>query len=98
MTPQSRKIKSTLALTLALGAIAPAAALAQPLPADPPGWPANTPTIELVQSSPRAGFDWGDAAIGAAAGLGLSMVAVGGSVVLVRRHGRHADGPTSAAS
>jgi hypothetical protein len=98
MTAQSHKVKSTLAIALALGAVAPATASAKPLPADPPGWPANTPTIELVQSTPRAGFDWGDAGIGAAAGLGLSMLAVGGSIVLVRRHGHHSRTPPSATS
>jgi hypothetical protein len=98
MSPQGRKIKSTVAVALTLGAIAPAAASAKPLPADPPGWPANTPTIELVQSTPRAGFDWGDAGIGAAAGLGLSMLAVGGSIVLVRRHGHHSRTPPSPTS
>jgi hypothetical protein len=122
MTPQSRKIKSTLAIALALGAIVPAAASARPLPADPPGWvggngpgmtqlhtpgkdapqpyvlkgthdvgttalPASTTVVAV--SSP-SGFDWGDAGIGAAAGLGLSLLAVGGSVILVRRNGRHA--------
>lgn len=97
MTPQSRKIKSTLALALALGAMAPAAASAKPLPADPAGWPANEPSVQLVQVSPRAGFDWGDAGIGAAGALGLSMLAVGG-VAIARHHERHTEGPTGAAS
>jgi hypothetical protein len=86
-------VKTALALALACGAIAPAAASAMPLRADPP-LPANEPSVQLVEVSGHQGFDWGDAGIGAAAGLGLSMLAVGGLVV-TQRHGRHAGGPTS---
>jgi hypothetical protein len=95
MTAHNHKIKSALALALAAVAVAPAAASAKPLPADPPGWPASTPTIQLVQAPPSSGFDWGDAGIGAAGGLGLTMLAMGG-VVVARRRGRHVHGTTSA--
>jgi hypothetical protein len=40
----------------------------------------------VVQTSPRSGFDWGDAGIGAAGGVGLAMLAAGGLVVVQRRH------------
>jgi hypothetical protein len=97
--------KQTLALTLAFGAIAPAAAQAR-LPFDaraPAAKPAQdlraqahtsslagttaAPQQVFTAAAPR-GFDWGDAAIGAAGGLGLSMVAVGGSLAAAgkRRH------------
>jgi uncharacterized membrane protein YhiD involved in acid resistance len=41
------------------------------------------------------GIDWADAGIGAAAGLGLSMAAVGGGLIAVgrRRHRRDATAP-----
>jgi hypothetical protein len=48
-----------------------------------------SPQAAQVGRAPApSGFDWGDAGIGAAAGLGLSMVAVGGSLVIAgkRRH------------
>ena len=84
MTPSSRRAKATVAAGLALCATAPAAASAKlPLP-DPP--PSNDPVV-FVQTSPRSGFDWGDAGIGAAGGVGLAMLATGG-IVVVRRRGR----------
>jgi hypothetical protein len=94
MSPQSRKIKSTLAAALAVGAVAPAAASAMPPPPDPP--PSHHPVV-FVEPSPQSGFDWGDAGIGAAGGLGLSLIAVGGGVLIARRHARHAQIPTPAA-
>jgi hypothetical protein len=36
-----------------------------------------------------AGFDWGDAAIGAGATLGLVLVTAGGGAALTRRRTRH---------
>jgi hypothetical protein len=78
------RARATLALTLALGATAPAAASAMPLRADPPA-PADQRAVELVQVSADPGFDWADAGIGAAGGLGLSMLAVGGVLVAQRR-------------
>jgi hypothetical protein len=38
--------------------------------------PASTPTIEVTESS---GFDWGDALIGALAGISLIVLAFGGA-------------------
>lgn len=38
--------------------------------------------------TPASGFDWGDAAVGAAGGFALSMIAVGGALVVSQRH-RH---------
>jgi hypothetical protein len=35
---------------------------------------------------PSAGFDWGDAAIGAAGGLAISLVAVGATLAVSHRH------------
>jgi hypothetical protein len=82
MTGGDHRIKTTLALALTLGAIGPAAAQARPQPtAGPPA--GDTPQV-IVSSAPR-GFDWGDAGIGAAAGLGLSMAAVGGGLFVVGR-------------
>lgn len=43
---------------------------------------------QIVTATAPRGFDWGDAAIGGAGGLGLAMVAVGGSRAVAgkRRH------------
>jgi hypothetical protein len=84
----SRHFKTALPLALALGALAPAGAQAKLDLEQPPqtGRPAQPPP-QVVTTS--AGFDWGDAAVGAAAGVGFSALAVGGSLVLVGRR-RHA--------
>ena len=107
MSPRSHTVRTTLALTMALGAIAPAATQAR-LPIDPvppssataPDPRAAAPTSSLAGtsapqrqvitvSSPSGGFDWGDAAIGAAGGLGLALAAVGGTMAVAGRR-RHA--------
>jgi hypothetical protein len=89
MTRRNHPIKTTLALALTLGAIGPAAAQARPQPtAGPPA--GGIPQI-VTSPAPRA-FDWHDAGVGAAAGLGLSMAAVGGGLIVVgkRRPRRYA--------
>jgi hypothetical protein len=105
----TRKIKSSLALALALGAIVPASASARPQPDNGPYWPGavrhSAQTVSTTQRPPQAivqvntsdGFDWGDAGIGAAGAVGLTALAMGGAV-MVRRHGRQAHGPTGATS
>ncbi len=83
------QIKTTLALALVLGAIAPAPASAR-FELNPP--PARTtpsqPAVQIVQVSAPGGFDWGAAGIGAAGALGLSMGALGGGLVIAARRSR----------
>jgi hypothetical protein len=78
-------IKTTLAVALALGAVAPGAASARlnlnPTPALPAPAP---PAVQVIRVAAPAGFDWGDAGIGAAGGLGLSMLAVGGGLAIAQ--------------
>ena len=83
------QIKTTLTLTLVLGAIAPAAASAR-FEVNPPqsGTTPSQPAVQIVRVSTPGGFDWGDAGIGAAGALGLSMVAVGGGLVIAARRSR----------
>jgi hypothetical protein len=101
MSPRNHPIKKTLTLTLALGAIAPAAAQARPAldagaPAPKPAQDlraeAKTSSLAGTPARPRQvathGFGWGDAAIGAAGGLGLSIVAVGGSLAVAGKRRR----------
>jgi hypothetical protein len=76
-----------LSLSLALGAIVPAGASAR-LDLNPPQartTPSSRPAVEIVRVSAPGGFDWGDAGIGAAGALGLSMLAVGGRGVITAR-------------
>jgi hypothetical protein len=88
--PNHHKIKTTLTLALVLGAIVPAAASARlelnPLPARTT--PSSQPAVQIVRVSAPGGFDWGDAGIGAAGALGLSMVALGGGLVIAARRSR----------
>ncbi len=49
--------------------------------------PVSQPTVVRV-SAPTNGFDWGDAGIGAAGGIALTMVGLGGALVASGRRGR----------
>ena len=54
--------------------------------------PANDPPPAVVPiSSPGAGFAWGDATIGAAGGFALSMIAIGGALVIAPRRIRRSN-------
>ena len=77
-----------LALTGALLAFTASTAGARPPSPDPQpfGDPSSAPTI-LHVSAPSA-FDWGDAGIGAGAGLAISLIAVGGALSIYRRRER----------
>jgi hypothetical protein len=69
---------TTLAVTLALGAIgAPVAA------GDPQADARARPTI--VHVNDRSGFDWADAGVGAAGGFALSVLG-GGLALLISEH------------
>jgi hypothetical protein len=83
-----------LALPLALCAIAPAAASAR-LDLNPPARTTSThqPAVQVIRVSAPGGFSWGDAGIGAAGALGLSMLATGGRLVIAERR-RRTPGPS----
>jgi hypothetical protein len=49
--------------------------------------PVSQPTVVRV-SAPANGFDWADAGIGAAGGVALTMVGVGGALVASGRRSR----------
>ncbi len=46
------------------------------------------PPVVTVKA-PASGFDWGDAGIGAAGGLALSMIGLGGALAVSQRRTRH---------
>jgi hypothetical protein len=54
----------------------------------------NTPPTIIRVTTPR-GFDWGDAGIGAAGAIGLSMLALGLVLVVSQRRTRRANQPTT---
>ena len=93
---------SGLALVLVIAAIAVPSASARPAEqflnsqpttsqqsAGPSGAVSSAPTqVRVAAASPAAGFDWGDAGIGAGAAFALTMIGLGGAVLVSNR--RHA--------
>jgi uncharacterized protein YwlG (UPF0340 family) len=50
---------------------------------------ASTPTPVNIESvSADSGFDWGDAGIGAGAAFAVTMIGLGGALLLTNRNGR----------
>jgi hypothetical protein len=94
MTTHHHAIKAALGLMLAVAAIAPATASARfdqnpvfvPPPASQPT--AVQPAVQVIRVSAGGSFNWGDAGIGAAGGLGLSILGVAGSLGVTRRRDR----------
>jgi hypothetical protein len=84
-------LKKASALALALGAIVPATATARPVGPDPSGASFTLPQSPVVRiTTPASGFDWGDAGIGAAGGLALALLGVGGGLVISHQRPRRA--------
>jgi hypothetical protein len=98
MLPNQHTKKAT-ALALTLAAIAPAAASARPVgPDTSPFTATRAPATQIVHVSAPSGFDWGDAGIGAAGGLALSILGLGAVLTVTqRRTSRHTNraAPTS---
>jgi hypothetical protein len=85
----NQHLKKATALALALGAILPATATARPVGPDPIGASYTIPQTPVVLiTSPARGFDWGDAGIGAAGGLAVAMLGLGGGLVISRQRPR----------
>jgi hypothetical protein len=77
-----------IALVLALAGASPSDAIAQQRGRE------ERPTVQIVRVGPADHFDWGDAGIGAAGGAGLSLVAVGGGLVVAgMRHPTNREDP-----
>jgi hypothetical protein len=96
MTRSNRHAKQAVAAMLALAAIVPATASAEPNRNHTPGASQPTAAVRIVRVSTPGGFDWGDAGIGAAAGVGLAMLAVGGGRGFADRRSRSAGVSTAA--
>jgi hypothetical protein len=76
--------EQTIGLTRATSSLPSATTLVVRPNPDAQTPPAARATIVRV-SSPGGGFDWGDAAIGAAVGFALSMLGIGSATALARR-------------
>jgi hypothetical protein len=85
-------IRSTAAIALALSAISAPAASAMVPRADPPQGTQTDVTPVVHGIAANGGFDWGDAGIGAAGGFALSMVGLGGVLVVSQRQERRPQG------
>ena len=89
--PHNRPLKTTAALTAAVALAAAAPAGARPIDLrTPAGAPSPTPAPTIVHlTAPSGGFDWGDAGIGAAGGVALSILGLGSALAASgRRAGR----------
>ena len=60
--------------------------------------PAPAPTTTVRVITPTGGFDWGDAGIGAAAGVALSMIGLGGALAVSQRRTRRSRGSAAVTS
>jgi hypothetical protein len=58
--------------------------------------PLSVAPVVVQVTTPKAGFDWGDAGIGAAAALGLSMIALAAALAISQRRARHTPQPPEA--
>ena len=83
-----RRILATItAAVVAAGTAAPALAGGEPKNQPPFTGPVETPATVVVTSG-HSGFSWGDAGIGAAAGIGATCAAVAlGALALTTRRG-----------
>jgi hypothetical protein len=52
------------------------------------GYGSGTAAPVVRVTSPSTGFDWGDAGIGAAGGIALSMIGLGGALAVSQNRGR----------
>jgi hypothetical protein len=106
MTTHHRITAGIVTLGLAAAGAAPASAWESNINANGSQVPANEPALSRATppSSPptivrvtarNTGFDWGDAGIGAAGGLALSMVGLGGALAMSQRRTRRATAVSS---
>lgn len=101
----TRRITTTFAIAIALAAGA-TPAVARPFDLDASGSyvPAGNPNVSatpppsVVHVTTNPGFDWGDAGIGAAGGIALSMVGLAGAVGVSRHRARRVGDSTALTS
>ena len=94
MTSARGRLFAGLAITLAIASLATPEVYARPqleaaVSSATPGvrnHPASLGRIRVVRVTTREGFSWRDAAIGGAAVLAITMIAVGGALVVSNRN------------
>jgi hypothetical protein len=69
----------------------------QLIPSSPSGGPVSTAPASAPAATSGSGFDWADAGIGAAGGLVISVVGIGGAFALSQRRSRRTR-PTAVAA
>jgi hypothetical protein len=69
----------------------------QAVPSSPSPASVNSSPTAAPTATPSGGFDWGDAGIGAAGGLALSIVGIGGALALSGRRTRRTVGSRTSA-
>ena len=92
-------VKTAAALAVALAAISPSRSHSQTnrQPTRTTTTPSQaTPIVRVI--APQNGFDWGDAGIGAAGGLALSMLGVGAALAISQRRTRDLNSPAAPTS
>ena len=83
---RTHKPLRALAVLGVLFALAAGDAAARPPSSyDPNRQATGQPSTIVRVVAPSNGFDWSDAAIGAAGGFALSMIGIGGAIVVSRR-------------
>jgi hypothetical protein len=87
-------IKTAAAIALSLSAITPTVASAKPVGPEPVPFSYSQPTPIVRVIAPQSGFDWGDAGIGAAGGVALTMLGIGTALAISsQRRPRHPNIP-----
>jgi hypothetical protein len=77
---------------------APTTSVVRPNPDEQNPAPAPTTTVRVTTPKAANGFDWGDAGIGAAAGVALSMIGLGGALAVSQRRTRRSSGSAAVTS
>jgi len=97
MTRKHRRI-TVLALALVIAALLAPSASAVTFEEFHSGArdPAPPTQVRVVQAAPNPGFDWGDAGIGAGAAFALTMIGVGGLLLVTNRRA-HREGVATTA-
>ena len=90
-----RRTLRALTLTAVLLTLTPSIAGARPPGPDPQPFTNPGPAPTIVHVTTPSGFDWGDAGIGAAAGLAIALVAVGCTLAASRRRHHGPPGPAA---
>jgi len=77
---------------------APTYWVVRPNPDEQNPMPASPTIVRVTNPTAASGFDWGDAGIGIAAGVALSMIGLGGALAVSQRRTRRSRGSAAVTS